>query len=114
MAETGDPAAKSGVKWPTYRPDSSLGLNIVNATTVGKIDYSMCGFWEGIYEVQLREAAGMGNGNGTSGRNASVSSNGTQVSSPSPSAFTGGAGKAVEVGSVVLWSVVLVLGLLVV
>jgi hypothetical protein len=45
MAEKGNPSTRS-LKWPVYRNESSLGLNIVNDTTVGHLDYSVCQLWD--------------------------------------------------------------------
>lgn len=45
MAEKGNPSTGS-LQWPVYRNGSSLGLNIVNDTTVEHLDYSVCQLWD--------------------------------------------------------------------
>jgi hypothetical protein len=41
MASTGDPNVQGGLQWPQWNSNTSIGVNIVNATSVGVVDYSV-------------------------------------------------------------------------
>jgi carboxylesterase type B len=53
MAATGSPSVQGGLTWPQWNSNTSLGVNIVNATSVGVMDYSVCAFWEPIDNLYL-------------------------------------------------------------
>ena len=57
--------AQPGGGWPAYDAVGSGGVNMVNGTwAIGKVDYSMCDFWDGIEET-APGANGTGTGSGT-------------------------------------------------
>lgn len=111
MAATGDPSTES-VEWPAYNPNTSLGLNILNRTTAGSIDFSMCEFWEPIYAAQLKNSSlgSMASSNETGVANGSVPS-GTSTPGVGPATFTGGAASVV-MGSTFLYALIVVTVLL--
>ena len=111
MAATGDPSTES-VEWPAYSPSTSLGLNILNSTTAGSIDFSMCEFWEPIYAAQLKNNTldSMGSSNTTGAANGSVPS-GTPSAGVGPATFTGGVA-SVLVGYEFLYALIVVMVLL--
>jgi Carboxylesterase family len=41
MASTGNPSVQGGLQWPQWNSNTSIGVNIVNATSVGVVDYSV-------------------------------------------------------------------------
>lgn len=45
MATTGNPSSPS-LEWPVWNATSSLGVNILNSTTVGAVNYTACEFWD--------------------------------------------------------------------
>jgi carboxylesterase type B len=53
MSSTGNPSVQGGVQWPQWKNDTQQGVNIVNATTVGTLDYSQCAFWDRIDNLYL-------------------------------------------------------------
>jgi para-nitrobenzyl esterase len=54
MAENGNPG--SAAFWPAWAADSNQGMNIVDAMTVGTVDYSSCTqFWNGIEDSILKQ-----------------------------------------------------------
>lgn len=67
MARDGRPGDETS--WPAWDEDESRGWNVVaDDVLVGKVDYSMCDFWDEIYEMQALQAsgsAGQAGGNGT-------------------------------------------------
>lgn len=113
MASAGNP----GPKWPAYEPSASRGIVINNVTTIKKIDYSACKFWEKIYAAELKNATASrtGYGNTTSnGSTANPSSPSGRGPSPSPSAFIGSASSVGHSPAVWVSMVVLLAGILLV
>ena len=105
MAATGDPSTES-VEWPAYSPSTSLGLNILNSTTAGPIDFSVCEFWEPIYAAQLKNNTldSMSSSNTTGVANGSVPS-GTPSTGAGSATFTG-EGASVGVGTTFLYGLI--------
>lgn len=63
MAGMGSP----GDDWPEWSEGDSMGWNVVgDEVQVGSVDYTMCDFWDGIFEAQAQQAGG-GNGSGSVG-----------------------------------------------
>lgn len=57
MAAKGNPST-GGFYWPAYgNSSSSLGINIVNSTTVGVVDYSHCALWDQVNEILLNSSS---------------------------------------------------------
>jgi carboxylesterase type B len=79
MAVNGNPSVDGGLQWPAFN-SSSLGLNILNGTTVGTVDYSQCSFWDTVDTTVLNFTATT-----TNSTPASPSTTSSSVSSPSPS-----------------------------
>ena len=52
LASTGN-ASNSAFNWPEYKIAQSLGINVNSSVTTGVVDYSMCSFWDIIYDLQL-------------------------------------------------------------
>jgi hypothetical protein len=99
MATTGNPSVSGGLQWPQWNNSTSMGVNIVNATTVGTVDYSQCQFWDTINNLYLNFTSS--SVNMTSG-GSSTSSTGTATSKKS------GADKEVEAG---IWGLTLAVGI---
>jgi carboxylesterase type B len=53
MASNGNPSVQGGLQWPQWNSTASMGVTIVNATTVGVVDYSPCAFWDMINNQYL-------------------------------------------------------------
>ena len=103
MAVSGNPSVQGGLQWPQWNNTASLGVNIVNTTTVGVVDYSQCAFWDMIDNLYLNFTSS--GADGTSG-NGSTSTNGTSGN--------GGGGKAngSERGvEVQVWGLILAVGI---
>lgn len=65
--------ANPGSDWPRYNSSSSMGINIVGDDfTAGTVDYSMCGFWDGILSATSNGTNGGGSGGVTSNGVSSV------------------------------------------
>lgn len=80
--------------WPEYTLNESLGLNIINSTLAGRVDYSVCHFWDEIDAALAQQASGVSGSNKSSGNATSTSGspyNTSGISTASPSAYTGGA-----------------------
>ncbi|KAF8856038.1 alpha/beta-hydrolase [Acephala macrosclerotiorum] len=45
IAATGNPSTSS-LEWPVWNGTASLGVNILNSTTVGVVNYTTCEFWD--------------------------------------------------------------------
>lgn len=57
MAAKGDPSTDE-LNWPAYsNSSSSLGINIVNSTLAGVVDYSHCVLWDKINEGLLNSSS---------------------------------------------------------
>ncbi|KAE8449434.1 hypothetical protein EG329_008042 [Mollisiaceae sp. DMI_Dod_QoI] len=78
MAATGNPSS-SDLEWPSWNATQSLGINIVNSTTVGVVNYTACEFWDAI-DKSL---------NFTSSGNASANATTTATTPKSTSAHSG-------------------------
>ena len=51
-------------QWPMYGgPETSLGINFVNSTTIGKVDYSRCKIWDDLNDLLLANVTSMMSGN---------------------------------------------------
>ena len=99
MASMGNPSPEGGLQWPRWDNNTSKGLNIVNATSVGVVDYSRCGFWDMIDNTYLNFTGSSANISSTN------TTNGTGTGSGSKS------GNGAESRAVVgLWGLVLTLG----
>lgn len=72
MASTGNPSVQGGLQWPAWKNSTSQGVNIVNDTSVGTIDYSQCAFWDMIDNLYLNFTSL--NANATSGNASTVTS----------------------------------------
>jgi len=57
MAENGNP----GPGWPQFG-NTSLGINVVNSTSAGVVDYSSCAFFDKVNAMQLAEGEAARNG----------------------------------------------------
>lgn len=98
MAENGRPTED----WPEFTLNGSLGLNIVNGTSVGVVDYTLCEeLWNGIDEALLQSAAEYGwnssdagtpkpFANGTSTAPSNTTSGPTSSSTGALATYTGG------------------------
>jgi hypothetical protein len=91
MATTGNPSVSGGLQWPQWNNSTSMGVNIVNATTVGTVDYSQCQFWDTINNLYLNFTSSSVN---TTSRGSSTSSTRTATSKKKKN----GADKVVEAG----------------
>jgi carboxylesterase type B len=76
MASTGNPSVQGGLQWPQWNSTSSIGVNIVNATSVGAVDYSQCAFWDMINNMYLNFTVLGSSANGTSGNSSTSSGKG--------------------------------------
>jgi carboxylesterase type B len=73
MASTGNPSVPGAWQWPQWNNNTSKGVNIVNASSVGVVDYSRCAFWDMIDNTYLNFTSSStnttsGSGNGTGGK----------------------------------------------
>lgn len=100
MATTGNPSVPGGLQWPQWNNSTSMGVNIVDATTVGTVDYSQCQFWDMINNLYLNFTSS--SVNTTSGGSSTSSSTGTATSKKN------GAEKGVEAG---VWGLTLTVGI---
>lgn len=80
MAANGDPSAEGGLLWPEWNSTASLGLTIVNATSVDKLDYSVCAFWDAIDNQYLNFTSSSYVGNETNGTSGNGSAGDAQHS----------------------------------
>ena len=79
--------------WPAWMPDASLGVNIANTSSPGKVDYSACALWDRVYRMTIE---GNGTMNGTVGAGGGAG--------PTPSTVPTGASSRVGVDVVMgLW-----------
>lgn len=105
MAETGNPSTPD-LTWPLWNATSSLGINIVNSTAIGVVNYTTCEFWD-VIEKSLNFTGSSATSNATS--NATVTS-----TSPTASAtytVTGAGGNIPHTGSLTVALFVLLGGL---
>ncbi|KAN0116667.1 alpha/beta-hydrolase [Hyaloscypha variabilis] len=103
MASTGNPSVQGGLQWPQWNSTSSMGVNIVNTTSVGMVDYSQCAFWDMVNNMYLNFTVLSSSANGTSGNSSTNSGNG------SPGAGSkNGAGRGIEMG---VWGLSLAIGI---
>jgi hypothetical protein len=103
MASTGNPSVQGGLQWPQWNSTSSMGVNIVNTTSVGMVDYSQCAFWDMVNNMYLNFTVLSSSANGTSGNSSTSSGNG------SPGAGSkNGAGRGIEMG---VWGLSLAIGI---
>jgi carboxylesterase type B len=93
MASTGSPSVQGGLQWPQWKNATNQGWNIVNATTVGTLDYSQCAFWDAIDNLYLNFT--------------SLSGNGTTGNTSTGKSTPNGATKTVNLGS---WVSILMAG----
>lgn len=84
MASTANPSVQGGLQWPQWNSTTSIGVNIVNATSVGVVDYSQCVFWDMIDNLYLNFTGS--------------SANGTSGNSSAGSGKANGAERGVEMG----------------
>jgi len=83
MATNQKPTSNASA-WPAYTgPDTSLGINIVNSSLPGFVNYSQCAFWNYIADAQLATAISSTDGLGVNmtGTNSSDPSGGSSQSS---------------------------------
>ncbi|KAE9367547.1 alpha/beta-hydrolase [Stipitochalara longipes BDJ] len=100
MAVSGNPSA-GNLQWPQWDNSSSQGVIIgANSTSVGKIDYSFCQFWDPVIATYL-SFSNSSAANGTSGGGSGGSGNGTTT-------HKNGAEKGVEMG---LWCLTMFIGI---
>jgi hypothetical protein len=76
MAENGN----LGSTWPAFG-NSSMGINFLNSTSIGLVDYSTCIFWDSINAQLFAEAEGGALTVSGSGNNATIAS-GTSSATP--------------------------------
>jgi para-nitrobenzyl esterase len=50
LAVTGDPST-SDLQWPKWDATESLGINIVNSTSLGVVNYTACQFWDSLDSI---------------------------------------------------------------
>ena len=103
MASTGNPSVQ-GLQWPRWNNNTGMGVNIVNATSVGAVDYSQCGFWDMIDNMYLNFSSSSANGTGNSGNGSGTGGN----SSGSGTGNKNGAGRGIEMG---VWGLTLGVGI---
>jgi carboxylesterase type B len=96
MASTGNPSVQGGLQWPQWNSNTSIGVNIVNATSVGVVDYSQCVFWDMINNLYLNFTSS--SANGTNGNS----------STGSGTVMANGAVRGVEMG---VWGLTLPVGI---
>lgn len=53
-------------EWPEYFINGSMGLNIINSTSAGVVDYSVCKLWDEIDAAMLAETVEISAANATS------------------------------------------------
>ena len=53
MASTGNPSVQGGLQWPQWNSSTGLGVNIVDAMSVGVVNDSQCVFWDVINNKYL-------------------------------------------------------------
>jgi hypothetical protein len=98
MASTGNPSVQGGLQWPEWNIDTSMGVHIVNTTTVGTVDYSPCAFWDMI-NAQYLNFTSSGSANETSDNNNNNTGSGPEKN---------GAERRVEKG---VWGLILGVGI---
>ncbi|TVY67494.1 Para-nitrobenzyl esterase [Lachnellula suecica] len=113
MAATGNPSVQGGLKWPQWNSCTSTGVNILNETTVGAVDYSSCSFWDMINAEYLNYTtpSAFSTGNGTAcNASSQISPDGSSVGGAGSTGLpvSNGVEKEVKVG---VWSLVLILGI---
>lgn len=107
MASTGNPSVDGGLQWPQWTKAASKGLNIVNSTSVGSIDFSQCALWDPIYSSFLNFTTAS-SVNSSSGSGSGSSSNGTSGNSSSEHPKGSGAEKG---AGFEVWGVTLAFGI---
>jgi carboxylesterase type B len=90
MASTSNPSVQGGLQWPQWNNKTNQGINIVNSTSVGVMDYSQCAFWDMIDNLYLNFTS--------SGANLATGNTSTGTGKPN------GAERGVEIG---LWGLTL-------
>lgn len=100
MASTGNPSVQGGLQWPQWNNHTSMGINIVNATKVGVVDYWQCAFWDMIDNTVLNFTSSSGDEMG--GNSTSADGNGTSAGGKKS-----GAERRVELG---IWGLSLAIG----
>ena len=88
MAENGNPSVEGGLQWPAYN-SSSMGLNIEDGVTAGKVDYSKCAFWQTVDTTILNFTATATNGTSASTTSSMSSSSPTKNSAGHSLGFSG-------------------------
>lgn len=81
MASTGNPSVPGAWEWPQWDNNTSKGVSILNASSVGVVDYSACAFWDMVDNTYLNFT------------NSSAASSGTNTTS------AGGGGAGSKTGS---------------
>jgi hypothetical protein len=84
MAKSQKPSADDS-QWPRYTSVKAMGLNIVNPTMPGNINYTKCKLWDDIGK-KLLDSNGSGSGNGSGSENGTSSgSSGSNYTAGTPS-----------------------------
>jgi hypothetical protein len=85
MAKSQQPSADDS-QWPAYDSVKSMGLNVVNSTMPGNINYTKCKLWDDIEKKLLAgNDSDIGNGNGNENGISSGSSGSNHTGgAPSP------------------------------
>ena len=79
MAATGNPSVQGAWEWPQWDNSTSKGANIVNATSIGVVDYSRCGFWDTIDNTYLNFTDASANTSSTNTTNGTGSGTGSKT-----------------------------------
>jgi hypothetical protein len=95
MASTGNPSVQGGLQWPQWNSSTGLGVNIVDAMSVGVVNDSQCVFWDVINNKYLNFT--------------SLSANGTSGNSSTGKGQPNGAERGVGVGGA--WGFTLAVGI---
>jgi hypothetical protein len=73
----------------------SRGINFVNSTTAGLVNYTVCGFWDQVNQIALNSSSGNATNLGGNGTNS------TGIGNSAGTASTGGASGVVV--NAVMW-----------
>lgn len=76
MAANGNPSTNI-FDWPAYtNATQTTGINIINSTDAGVIDYSVCALWDQVNQGFVNASSTSSSGNATTSQSAASSASG--------------------------------------
>jgi Carboxylesterase family len=113
MAATANPSS-SLLAWPAWNSTSSLGINVLNSTAAGVVNYTICELWDTIAAEQINGTlvSNTSTTNASSTTSGSGSSTGSATTTAATSTSTNAAGGFIVQSSILLMFLLVGIGAL--